>query len=39
MVKTHKKLIKKNVTKKNQKILDCPIGLKPFEEEFKQKKS
>ena len=37
MVKTQKKLIKKSVTKKNQKNIGCPIGLKPFEEEFGKK--
>ena len=36
MVKTQKKGVKKNVTKKNKNI-DCPIGLKPFEEEFNKK--
>jgi len=38
MVKTHKKNINvKNKTKKNQKdgnIVICPVGLKPFEDEF-----
>jgi putative endopeptidase len=37
MPKTKKNLVKKNVTKKNGKKLDlslCPIGLKPFEENF-----
>jgi predicted metalloendopeptidase len=38
MVKTKKKCIKKSVTKKN-KIVICPIGLKPFEEEFSKKLS
>ena len=37
MVKTQKKFIKKNITKKNQKIVDCPIGLKSFQEEFNKK--
>jgi hypothetical protein len=37
MAKTRKNVIKKNVTKKNIKKQDlalCPIGLKPFEENF-----
>jgi predicted metalloendopeptidase len=38
MVKTRKQHIKKNISKKNQKT-DCPIGLKPFEEEFNKKNS
>jgi predicted metalloendopeptidase len=37
MVKTLKKRIKKGVTKKNKKIVVCPIGLKPFEDEFSKK--
>ena len=37
MVKTKKNCIKKSVTKKNKKIVICPIGLKPFEEEFSKK--
>jgi len=37
MVKTQKKRIKKNVSKKNKKNEKCPIGLKPFEEEFSKK--
>jgi predicted metalloendopeptidase len=38
MVKTRKNHSKKNVSKKNQKA-DCPIGLKPFEDEFNKKLS
>jgi|694.fasta_scaffold98897_2 putative endopeptidase len=37
MVKTHKKRINKGVTKKNKKMVSCPIGLKPFEYEFSKK--
>jgi putative endopeptidase len=37
MVKTQKLYIKKNVSKKNLKSVDCPISLKPFEEEFSKK--
>jgi putative endopeptidase len=37
MVKTLKKRIKKGVTKKNKKMVVCPIGLKPFEDEFSKK--
>jgi putative endopeptidase len=37
MVKTQKKRIKKSVSKKNTKTVSCPIGLKPFEEEFNKK--
>jgi predicted metalloendopeptidase len=37
MVKTQKLYIKKNVSKKNLKSVDCPISLKPFEEEFNKK--
>ena len=40
MTKTKKNLVKKNVTKKNVTKPDlslCPIGLKPFEEEFSKK--
>ncbi len=37
MVKTKKHKIKKSVTKKNIKRIDCPIGLKPFEDEFNKK--
>jgi putative endopeptidase len=37
MVKTQKKRIRKNVSKKNKKNENCPIGLKPFEEEFSKK--
>jgi putative endopeptidase len=37
MVKTRKIRIKKNVSKSNKEKLDCPIGLKPFEEEFNKK--
>jgi putative endopeptidase len=37
MVKTLKKRIKKSVTKKNKKKAVCPIGLKPFEDEFSKK--
>lgn len=35
MTQTHKKKVKHNLTKKNVKM--CPIGLKPFEEEFSKK--
>ena len=35
MTQTHKKRVKNNLTKKNVKM--CPIGLKPFEEEFSKK--
>ena len=35
MAQTHKKRVKNNLTKKNVKM--CPIGLKPFEEEFSKK--
>lgn len=35
MTQTHKKKVKHNLTKKNDKM--CPIGLKPFEEEFSKK--
>jgi predicted metalloendopeptidase len=38
MVKTRKNHSKKNVSKKNKKA-DCPIGLKPFEDEFNKKLS
>ena len=37
MVKTRKIRIKKNVSKSNKDTLDCPIGLKPFEDEFNKK--
>jgi len=37
MVKTKKNRIKKSVTKKNKKMIVCPIGLKPFEYEFGKK--
>jgi len=36
MVKTQRKRVKKNLSKKNQ-MVDCPIGLKPFEDEFNKK--
>jgi putative endopeptidase len=35
MAHTHKNKVKHNLTKKNVKM--CPIGLKPFEEEFSSK--
>jgi predicted metalloendopeptidase len=37
MVKTQNKRVKKSLTKKNTKMLICPIGLKPFEDEFNKK--
>ena len=37
MDKTKKNRIKKNVSKSNKEKLDCPIGLKPFEDEFNKK--
>ena len=37
MVKTRKYRIKKGVTKKNNKMVVCPIGLKSFEDEFSKK--
>jgi predicted metalloendopeptidase len=37
MVKTKKNRIKKNVSKSKKHNLNCPIGLKPFEEEFNKK--
>jgi len=37
MVKTKKNRIKKSVTKKNKKMVVCPIGLKSFEDEFSKK--
>jgi len=37
MVNTQKKQSRKNITKKIKKNANCPIGLKPFEEEFSQK--
>ena len=37
MVKTRKNRIKKNLSKSNKEKLDCPIGLKPFEDEFNKK--
>jgi putative endopeptidase len=37
MVKTRKIRIKKNISKSNKEKPDCPIGLKPFEDEFNKK--